>query len=435
MSDQTRASLAHARPSASDDALDPGDRDILRSLAERVAELAARPGEAAKRALWTDHNDLRPTRPLIFCDPENGWNEILPDHELRCRGDLARTWEMTLRKEVFWGESMGDDRVVEPVFDVPHVREESDWGMHERKIGGAGGGSYTWEAPLKNYSLMENLHFPVIAVDRPATERLLGLVRSVLGDLLEVRLRTRWWWTLGMTWTLVNLRGLEQTLFDMVDHPGELKRLMAFLRDGHLAKLDFLEANGLLAANHDGSYVGSGGFGYTRQLPQDGFDPGRVRTKDMWGFCESQETAGVSTGMFAEFVYPYQVPLLERFGLNCYGCCEPLDRRWAVIKGAPGLRRVSVSPWADLKSMAGELEDKFIFSYKPSPADLAMPKMNEEKVRSGLREALQVTRGCHLEIIMKDNHTLGNNPANASRWCRIAREEIERAAGSEGARA
>jgi hypothetical protein len=155
----------------------------------------------------------------------------------------------------------------------------------------------------------------------------------------------------------------------------------------------------------------------------------------MWGFCESQETAGVSPGMFAEFVYPYQVPLLERFGLNCYGCCEPLDRRWAVIKGAPGLRRVSVSPWADLKTMAGELEDKFIFSYKPSPADLAMPKMNEEKVRSGLREALQATRGCRLEIIMKDNHTLGNNPDNASRWCRIAREEIERAAGSEGARA
>jgi hypothetical protein len=237
-----------------------------------------------------------------------------------------------------------------------------------------------------------------------------------------------------MTRTLVNLRGLEQIMFDMVDHPDELKRLMEFLRDGYLAKLDFLESNGLLAANHDGSYVGSGGFGYTRHLPQDGFDPERVRTRDMWGFGESQETVGVSPGMFAEFVYPYQVPLLERFGLNCYGCCEPLDRRWSVIKETPGLRRVSVSPWANLKTMAGELEDKFIFSYKPSPAELAMPTINEDRIRSGLREALEVTRGCHLEMIMKDNHTLGNNPSNASRWCRIAKEEIERIYGSEGAR-
>ena len=434
MSDQSRIFLAQAGPPASGDIDDPRDRGTLRSLAERVAELAVRPGEAAKRVLWTDHNDLRLTRPLVFCDPENGWNEIIPDHELLCRGDLARTWEMTLRKEVFWGESMGDDRVVEPVFEVAHVREESDWGMHERKIGGGEGRAYTWDAPLKNFDRMDELRFPVISVDRSATERLLGLARSILGDLLEVRLRTRWWWTLGMTRTLVNLRGLEQIMFDMVDHPDELKCLMEFLRDGYLAKLDFLESNGLLAANHDGSYVGSGGFGYTRHLPQDGFDPERVRTRDMWGFGESQETVGVSPGMFAEFVYPCQVPLLERFGLNCYGCCEPLDRRWSVIKETPGLRRVSVSPWANLKTMAGELEDKFIFSYKPSPADLAMPIINEDRIRSGLREALEVTRGCHLEMIMKDNHTLGNNPSNASRWCRIAKEEIERIYGSEGAR-
>ena len=45
--------------------------------------------------------------------------------------------------------------------------------------------------------------------------------------------------------------------------------------------------------------------------------------------------------MFAEFVLPYQLPILERFGLNCYGCCEPLDQRWSTLKQ---LRRASVSP-------------------------------------------------------------------------------------------
>ncbi len=51
--------------------------EVLRRLAGRVAELAARPGEEEKRRLWYRHNALEATRPLIFCDPENGWNEII----------------------------------------------------------------------------------------------------------------------------------------------------------------------------------------------------------------------------------------------------------------------------------------------------------------------------------------------------------------------
>jgi hypothetical protein len=149
-----------------------------------------------------------------------------------------------------------------------------------------------------------------------------------------------------MTWPLVDIRGLEQMMLDMVDHPDDLHRLMAFLRDGHLAKLEFLEQNDLLSLNNDGTYVGSGGFGWTDELPQADFD-GHVRTCDMWGFAESQETVGVSPAMFAEFVFQYQLPILQRFGLNCYGCCEPLDKRWHIVKQVPNLRRVSISPWAD----------------------------------------------------------------------------------------
>ena len=96
--------------------------------------------------------------------------------------------------------------------------------------------------------------------------------RASSATCLTVRLKTCWWWTLGMTWTLVNLRGLEQIMFDMVDNPDGLHRLMAFLRDGHLAKLDYLERNGLLSLNNDGTYVGSGGFGWTHELPAAGFD-------------------------------------------------------------------------------------------------------------------------------------------------------------------
>ena len=405
------------------------DRNILRRLAEKVRVLSDRPIEKEKRDLWYRHNDLESVRPLIFRDPENGWMEIITEDQMRCQGELARRWELALRKDIFWGECMGDDRVIESTFDVAHVYTESDWGMHETKIGGEDFGAFRWESPLRSYDQIDALRFPTIAVDFDSSAVLLQTARDTLGDILQVRQRTKWWWSVGMTEKFVLLRGLEQMMRDVYDHPDGMKMLMAFLRDGHLAKLDFLEENGLLAPNHDNVYVGSGGFGYTKQLPKPGYDPMNVRACDMWGHSESQETTGISPEMFGEFIYPYQRPLLERFGLNCYGCCEPLDKRWSCIKDTPNLRRVSVSAWADREKMAEYLQDKFIYSFKPNPTNLAVPELMADAARGEVRHALEVAKGCHLEIIMKDNNTLGGNPQNALQWCRIAREEIKRLHG------
>jgi hypothetical protein len=96
----------------------------------------------------------------------------------------------------------------------------------------------------------------------------------------------------------------------------------------------------------------------------------------MWGFAESQETVNVSPEMFEEFVFQYQLPILSRFGLNCYGCCEPLNKRWYIIKRIPGLRRVSVSPWAQFDDIAEKLGKNYVLSYKPNPAYLAVKSLD-----------------------------------------------------------
>jgi hypothetical protein len=403
------------------------DRGNLRALAERVAELASRPIEKEKEQLWREHNALAPTRPLIFCDPENGWNEIILPAALTCEDELARQWEFTLRKEIFWCAQIKDDRVIRPVFDVPHVYAESDWGMHETRIGGENGGSYGWEAPLKDFSNFDKLHFPVITVDWEQTHLRQALAQEVFTGILNVRLYTQWWWTLGLTQTYANLRGLTQMLMDFIQHPNDMHRLMAFLRDGTLCRLDFLEQNGLLASNTCGDYVGSGGFGWSNEFPAPARDvDGFITTKDMWGFAEAQETIGVSPKMFAEFTFPYQISILERFGLNCYGCCEPLDKRWESIRSIPRLRRVSVSPWTDIPKMAEYLGSDYIFSLKPSPTPLASPAFDEEVVRTELREKLAHLNNCCVEIIMKDNHTIANDPRRVIRWVEIARQESEK---------
>ena len=404
------------------------EKDILRDLAKRVTEIAAHPTQDDKKKLWLKHNALGETRPLIFADPENAWYELIPAAELESEGSLARLWEFRLRKEIYWAEKIGDDRVAEPIFTVYRIFEESGWGLDVKIVGGDGDGAYRWDSPLTDYSDLDKLSFRYININSEKTQRLHDLAQDVLGDILQVRLEGVWWWSLGMTSDLIMLRGFQQVLYDMIDNPDGLHRLMAFLRDDNLAKLDFLEANGLLSLNNGGDFVGTGGYGWSSELPAPGMDGEKVRTRDMWGFCESQETVGVSPKMFEEFAFAYQLPILERFGLNIYGCCEPLDQRFDIIKRIPRLRKVTVSPWSDVEQMAESLGSDYIYTRKVNPADIAQHTIDEEVIRKGLRDMLRVTtrNRCHVEILMRDVLTLNWNPEHIIRWTQIAREECER---------
>jgi len=425
--EQTAAGIDNTSGISDDLNFKPEEISLLRELAREVAELSARPVEEEKKKNWTSLNDLTCIRPLIFCDPENGWNEIITQDRIRCVNPMARVWEMTLRKEVFWGKEMKDDRVIEPYFNVPYHYEDTGYGVTLETRGGEEGGSFVYDFPVRNYEEdFDKLKFPELFVDHEMTRKVVDLAESVFGGILTVRLQGVWWWTLGMTWEFIKLRGLENLMVDMMMNPDWVHKMMDFLAEAFNRRLDFLEQNRLLSLNTGGSYVGSGGFGWTEQLPGPGFDPAHVKLMDMWGFAESQETVGVSPEMFREFVYPYQMSLMKRFGLNCYGCCEPLDVRWHYVKEFPRLRRVSVSPWANVQKMAEYLENKYVMSLKPSPSPLAVQSMNEDTVRNELAGKLERSRGCCVEVIMKDNHTLGGNPNNAVRWCEIAREEINK---------
>ena len=82
-----------------------------------------------------------------------------------------------------------------------------------------------------------------------------------------------------------------------------------------------------LTLNNENVYIGSGGFGFTDELPQPGFD-GRVRLKDLWGSASTQIFVDVSPAMHEEFALQYEARVLNRFGLVTYGCCEPLCGSW-----------------------------------------------------------------------------------------------------------
>jgi hypothetical protein len=402
------------------------DREILRQLAFKVRSISQRESNIKKRKLWYLHNALRSEKPLIFCDPENGWNEVFSADMLQCSGSLARRWELILLKEIYFDENIKDDKPIEPFFDIGYSYSETDWIDDRVMYGGKDGGTYKWEGQIKDIDDIQKIKIPQIKVDYRNTLENLNLANDVFDGLLIPRIKGQWWWSLGLTIDLVFLIGLENLYVYFYDKPNLIHGLLQKLCEGWIAKIRFLEDHNLISANNDDSYVGSGGLGYCRELAADDHP---LTTKNIWGFGESQETGSVSPQMFEEFIFPYQEKILSLFGLNCYGCCEPLDKRWHIIRKIKNLRRVSVSNWADHTKMSEYLEDKFVFSYKPSPTDLAVHDINEEYIRKNIRAFLGSTKGCVIEIIMKDNHTIGNNPDNLGKWVQIVREEIDRVYG------
>lgn len=401
------------------------DREIIRDLAGRVRAFADDQATQQKRELWRQHNALQGDRPMVLCSPEGGWGDLLPHSALQCKDDHYRGWEWGLRAKLCMLEELRDDSFVDPFWDVGWHVNYGNYGFDVPMTYGDNRGSYVWEAPIKDpESELSKLHFRPLSVDRESTRREFDLVQEVFGDLLPPRIRSSMPWTLGMTWEAAKLVGLENLMFMMCDQPEQIHRLMAFLRDEHMNLINWMETEGLLTPNSEADGVGSGGIGCTDQLHPSAASG--VKLSDRWGFAESQETVGISPTMFEEFVLPYQIPLMDKFGLNCYGCCEGLENRIdQILKNIPRLRRISVAPSANQEIMAAALGGRYIYSRKPYPAHVCVG-FNEPAIREDLRHTLTVARGQPLELILKDTHTVQGEPWRFKRWVEIAREEVER---------
>ncbi len=350
-----------------------------------------------------------------------------------CTDEWARGLELGFRTQIFQFEQLRDDHVVEPVINVNWRISGSNYGVNAVVHQGgdeARMGSRSWEAPIQDLDKdFDKLSPRTYSVDREATLRDKARLEAVFDGILSVGIRGSHYWTMGLTWPAIDLIGLENLMMAMYDNPEGLHRVMAFLRDDHLAFTDWLEQEGLYSLNNENDYTGSGSLGYTRSLPQKDWKEGSpVRKRDLWVLSESQETVGVGPEQFEEFVFPYQRDIISQFGKCYYGCCEPVNNRWHILKRLPNLARVSISPWTDQAFMAEELGRDYVFSRKPNPTQISTGVFDEEAIRDDLRLTLETARNCRVEILMKDVHTLNNEPERLSRWVQIAREEIEKIA-------
>ncbi|MBI5093484.1 MAG: hypothetical protein HZB26_13715 [Candidatus Hydrogenedentes bacterium] len=164
---------------------------------------------------------------------------------------------------------------------------------------------------------------------------------------------------------------------------------------------------------------------YAEELDDPAPNCGSVSRDKLWYFCASQETTLVGPEMFEEFMLRYQIPIMEKFGLAAYGCCEDLTLKIDVLRQIPNLRRIAVSPMADVARCAEQIGADYVLSYRPSPSDMVGYDFDPERIRRILRRDLEALRGCHVDITLKDVETVQGDPRRVREWVRIAREIIE----------
>jgi len=433
------------------------EKEVLRKLATELAEVGKLPEQKYKANMWRRLNGLEKVKPMVWMN-EIPWHELGPEvNTMETTHELCRKQEQKLRQLLYQWRHMRCDMVIEPKIICPLVIHDTGFGVlpHlESAEGYAGAGSplvvvgaSRFEPVIKDEEDIEKIKMPVVEVDWEATEQNYELLLDIFGDILPVekkglhdfellpleRKTDHGWEQYGVWFSfwfapwddLVQWLGVEQALISLSTRPAFIHKLMERLVDAWLFRLDQYEKLNLLSLNNGTYRVGSGGYGFTDELPQSDFDGTHVRSVDIWGSCATQIFAAVSPQMHEEFALQYEMRWLERFGLTYYGCCEPLHKKIQILRKIPNLRKISISPWADKEEAAQNIGNDYVISLKPSPAIFAADVWDPEEARKQLLTDLEKTRGCIVEVIMKDISTCRNHPQRLWEWAKIAQEVTE----------
>jgi hypothetical protein len=416
------------------------DKKILQELARKKAEIAALPIQQETIALWKALNRLQPVRPMVMID-QQPWHEMDTEEkelELRTEDEFARFLEFDLRRDLYEWKYLRTDRVIEPFVTVPRPIEGMGFGIIrdddtvtldlDNDVVG-----HHYNDQIETEADLEKIKDPLITLDETLDREREETARAIFDGILDVRMQgvgseTR---MRGLTplyfspWDrIVEWRGTENILLDLIDRPEFMHRLVARISDVYHMQLDQLEAQGLLGSRFSTVHC-TGAF--ADELPSANFNPDKPTAKDNWTFGMAQFFTTVSPGMHQEFEIPYAKKWYERFGLGYYGCCEPLDQKIDIIRELPNVRKISMSSWVDVARGAEAIGRDYVFSRKPSPAFFARDEWCPDEFRKDIEETKRICEGngCPLEFIFKDISTVRYQPQRLWEMARIAMEVVQ----------
>ncbi len=396
-------------------------RAIIRELAKQYREIAESPKHVRMRKRFRDSNDLRVVRPPLIME-ELPWFELNIDGELDCvcEDDRLRGMEWRLRTELFREKHFACDNYIEPVWTISKSYSSTGNGLSAKEnIVSVDDRnwivSHHYEDVLKDESALEAFHDPVITADPVQDVQNVAFAEEVLGDILHVSLRGH-----GIYYApwdqIARLRGVEPILTDIYDRPEYLHKIIGLFTRAMASEMDQMEALWLYDPRRISLHCTPGEF---TPEPQRELRPYGCR--DIWFRTMAQMFSSISPAAHDEFDVQYSLPLAARCAHTYYGCCEPLSDRLHIIKQYPNLRKIGVSPWADVEASAEQIGGNYVLSRKPNPANVAITT-DPEVIRKEITEtaSLCLKYGCPCDITLKDVSTVSYRPQNLIVWARTA---------------
>ena len=407
--------------------LEQNEKELLRSLARRLAEIAARPEQAAKRRLWEKHNTLRGERPMFLCD-QLPWNELDPACVYENSTIKNGYWafqEVNLRREIYKAEHLLTDAVVDPYVKLSLPYDNSGWGLQyhitQKKLDPNGSvASQHMECLINDFEDVEKIQLPVITPQEEKVKEVSEQADELFDGIIP------WKFTgcvlhLGV-WDFISYwMGVENCYIELMDRPELMHAVMERCVQGLLSQIKGLNKYKLYDTNEHYCHCSH------TYMPGDDPDAEGLTTNG-WAFGLAQLFTSVSPAITEEFECAYMQRVFPHFKNIYYGCCDRLDDRLDKVSRLPNVRKISCSPWSKREAFAEKLPASIIMGNKPSPAMLADDTFDEELVRRDLRRTIDcaAANGKTLEMILKDVSTVRYDPARLARFCEIAREETER---------
>ncbi len=410
--------------------INDSDIEVLRELAKHYAEIANDPINDQRKEMWRRLNDLETIRPLIWMN-EVCWNEMNVEDELTLRTNniVCQRIETEMRRTIYQWKHMQGDMIVEKEFFAPFILNNTGFGIsveaevqeleEDREIA-----SRHFHNQIITEEDIEKIESPKISINQDRTNDFFTAYQTIFDGILPVRQRgcTGFWFA---PWDdIVFWMNADNVLLNLATEPELMHKLIKKTMQVYIEGIKQFEELGLLARNDINVRIGSGGYGYTKDLPGDDYDENYIKTKNLWGSATPQIFGSVSPHMHKEFGVDYEIEWLKKFGLAYYGCCEPLHNKIGIISEIPNLRKISISPWADEKVAAELMQDKYVVSLKPSPSVFASPYFNADEVKKELKTKLNNTKRCNVEIILKDISTVRFEPKRLWQWADIASEIV-----------
>ena len=91
-----------------------------------------------------------------------------------------------------------------------------------------------------------------------------------------------------------------------------------------------------------------------------------------------------------------------------------------IVRKIGNLRRVSMSPWVDVRRAAEAVGTDYVYTHKPHPSIVSMHRWDPDLACEQLRAAFEKTRDNVVEVNLQDLHTVHNEPHRLTEWTEMA---------------